>query len=105
MNDLILKNCNIIGADSISCNTDIKISGGRIVDIGIFDEAGIDCSNKFISPGFIDIHTHGGYGFDFMDSSDRTFQNIVLMRHLTAFYDSSWITEQQRFCRQALPLL
>lgn len=77
MNDLILKNCNIIGADSISCNTDIKITGGRIVDIGIFDEAGIDCSNKFISPGFIDIHTHGGYGFDFMDSTDEAFDSIL----------------------------
>src|SRR4026209_1727389 len=29
----------------------------------------IDVSGKFIAPGFIDIHIHGGAGSDFMDAT------------------------------------
>jgi N-acetylglucosamine-6-phosphate deacetylase len=31
----------------------------------------LDFSNKFIFPGFIDIHTHGYYGIDSMDSNEE----------------------------------
>lgn len=29
----------------------------------------LDCAGKYISPGFIDIHVHGGRGADFMDGT------------------------------------
>ena len=62
MNSFILKHANIIGADGIVYNTDIKICEGKIADIGIFDEDGIDCTNRYVSPGVVDSQTHGGYG-------------------------------------------
>ena len=77
MNSFILKNCNIIGENAIIENTDIKISGDTISDIGKFDEEGIDCTGKFVSPGFVDIHTHGGYGSDFMDATEEAFDDVL----------------------------
>lgn len=77
MSYFILKNGNIIGADTVLWETDIKISDGKIVDIGNFAENGIDCTGKYISAGFVDIHTHGGYGSDFMDATESAFDDIL----------------------------
>lgn len=77
MNSFVLKNCNIIGEDAIIPNTDIKICGDKIADIGNFDEGGIDCTGKYVSSGFIDIHTHGGYGSDFMDGTEKAFDDVL----------------------------
>ncbi len=41
-----------------------------------FDEV-IDCKGNYILPGFIDIHVHGGGGFDFMDGSVDDFKGVV----------------------------
>lgn len=36
-----------------------------------FDEL-IDAKGKYVSPGFIDTHVHGGGGFDFMDEGEES---------------------------------
>lgn len=36
----------------------------------------IDISGKFIAPGFIDIHIHGGAGSDFMDATKEDFETV-----------------------------
>ena len=67
----------------------LKISGGRVVtdkiedksvyvdggvivavtnDILPFDEQ-IDLGGKYLSPGFVDTHVHGGGGYDFLDGT------------------------------------
>lgn len=37
----------------------------------------IDAAGSYISPGFIDLHVHGGGGFDFMDGTLTAFQEIA----------------------------
>jgi N-acetylglucosamine-6-phosphate deacetylase len=37
----------------------------------------IDAKGKYISPGFIDIHVHGGGGYDFMDGNEKAFLKIA----------------------------
>jgi N-acetylglucosamine-6-phosphate deacetylase len=39
----------------------------------------IDAGGKFVAPGFIDMHVHGGGGHDFMDSSVSAFLHIAEM--------------------------
>ncbi len=45
----------------------------------------IDAGGKYISPGFIDIHIHGGAGHDFMDNTVEAFLAIAKLhaRHGT----------------------
>lgn len=37
----------------------------------------IDAAGKYVSPGFIDIHIHGGGGHDFMDNTVEAFLTIA----------------------------
>ena len=77
MDTLILKNGNIITEDSILYGQDVKVVSGRIQGVGKFDGEGVDCTGKYISAGFIDIHTHGGYGADFMDATKEAFDDVL----------------------------
>ena len=50
----------------------VFIENGKIKSISKFDGIADECydfTGKYVSPGFIDIHTHGGGGFAFADSS------------------------------------
>ncbi len=37
----------------------------------------INAQGKYIAPGFIDIHVHGGGGYDFMDATETAFLKIA----------------------------
>ena len=59
-------------------NGTLLIEGSRIVEVGQgnIDFPGarvIDAQNNYVSPGFIDMHTHGGGGHDFMDGTVEAF--------------------------------
>lgn len=50
----------------------LYIDDGKIFDLSKEDKIAdcfYDYTNKYVAPGFIDIHTHGGGGFAFMNSS------------------------------------
>ena len=53
----------------------ILIEDGRIADVTIgqspspSDADVIDAGGRYVSPGFIDMHTHGAGGYDFMDGT------------------------------------
>jgi len=71
-------NGKIITTHKIISNGSILISGDKITDIreGSIEAPGalqIDADEKYIAPGFIDIHVHGGGGHDFMDATEIAF--------------------------------
>lgn len=60
----------------------IVIENGRISDIlppSSECECGevIDASGMYVLPGFVEIHAHGGGGYDFMDATEEAFEAIT----------------------------
>ena len=41
------------------------------------DEARIDLAGQTVVPGFIDVHSHGGYGYDAMDGNADQINAMV----------------------------
>jgi N-acetylglucosamine-6-phosphate deacetylase len=75
-------NGKIITPEKIIEGGSVLIKEGTITAISEKDiESGnaieIDAQGNYISPGFIDIHVHGGGGFDFMDGSKTAFLKIA----------------------------
>ncbi|MDB5120041.1 MAG: N-acetylglucosamine 6-phosphate deacetylase [Sphingobacteriales bacterium] len=63
-------------------NGTVAVVGNKIAevaegDIDMSDAIEIDARGQYISPGFIDIHVHGGGGHDFMDGTEEAFLNIA----------------------------
>ncbi len=60
----------------------ILISDGKIIEvtqgeIDAPDALVIDAQGQYVAPGFIDIHVHGGGGYDFMDNTEIAFLKIA----------------------------
>jgi N-acetylglucosamine-6-phosphate deacetylase len=84
MNDQQLKifNGNIITPYKIIHGGTILVTNGVITavsekNIEGNDAVEIDAKGKYIAPGFIDIHVHGGGGYDFMDCTEEAFLKIA----------------------------
>jgi len=54
-----------------------KIDGIYQYDIEIPDAISINAKGRYVSPGFIDIHIHGGGGADFMDGNVEAFLKVA----------------------------
>ncbi len=80
MSYLLIKNGKVITGERI-VKTDILIKDNEIIDTDFSGEIPngcqiIDAQNKYVSPGFIDLHLHGGGGYDFMDCTVEAFCEI-----------------------------
>ena len=79
---LKIENGRVITAHRIMDMASLLISDGVITEVSdkkIRSGADIvlDAGGNYISPGFIDIHVHGGGGSDFMDGSVKDFLTIA----------------------------
>ncbi len=75
-----IKNGKVLLENSIAENLNIYINNSRIYKITekeIPCEKIIDAGGNYISPGFIDIHTHGAGGYDFLDQSEKAYSAIA----------------------------
>ena len=82
MQRLKIYNGKIITPCRIFREGSILITGETITSVSegnpdFPDAIEIDAKGDYISPGFIDIHVHGGGGHDFMDGTEEAFLEIA----------------------------
>ena len=71
-----IKNGKIIVADKILEGYTLYFEGEKILAVTKDKLAAhkvIDAKGMFVSPGFVDTHTHGAAGFDFLDGTEEAF--------------------------------
>src|SRR3546814_11088462 len=69
-------NGNIITPYRTIRNGELLIADGKVEtvsegEIAVSGAEIIDAEGAYVSPGFVDIHVHGGGGSDFMDRSEE----------------------------------
>lgn len=99
---LKITNAKIITPTRIIKNGTLLARNGKIVAVneGNIDSKGetvIDAGGKYLSPGFIDIHVHGGGGYDFMDNTVEAYLGIA---KLHASYGTTAFTPTTLSCEQ-----
>lgn len=87
----IIKNAHLLIKDGII----EQISTGPIPDTA---DQEIDATGLYVSPGFIDIHVHGGGGSDFMDGTVADFLQVAkthLKYGTTAMFPTTLTAEKE----------
>jgi len=75
-NGKVITSAKIIDGGSILITGD-TITAVSEKNIEADDAVEIDAKGNYVSPGFIDIHIHGGGGHDFMDATEAAFLKIA----------------------------
>lgn len=77
---MIIKNIKIVTLNEVIDNGYIEVKDGLISNVcsGEYNgnEEAIDGLGKIAMPGFIDMHTHGSCGIDFMDAKEEDYKVI-----------------------------
>lgn len=71
---MLIKNVKIIGENEITDGF-VRTANGKITEVGktareAENEEVIDGNGKYLSPGFIDLHVHGGGGYSAMGTPE-----------------------------------
>ncbi len=96
-NGKILTPTQIIPAGTLLVNNGI-IEAVSDTNIDTVATVEIDAKGQYVSPGFIDLHVHGGGGHDFMDNTMEAFLGVAKMhaRHgTTAMYPTTLSCEKE----------
>ncbi len=75
-------NAQIVYADGIKKGESVYLKDGIIAEITREDlpcDEVIDAKDNYLAPGFIDIHTHGGGGFEFIDGTKEAFLTPAIL--------------------------
>jgi N-acetylglucosamine-6-phosphate deacetylase len=110
-NRLKIINGKIITPYRIISNHALWVEDGTIVGIepleAPFPEAQtIDAAGRYVAPGFIDMHTHGAGGHDFMDGTVEAFLGALEMhaRHGTTSLVPTTLTSSMEELRHTLSI-
>ncbi len=81
MSALVIKNANVVTPDRILENRSLLVEDSIIKSLDFSGDTSslevIDAKGSFVLPGFIDLHVHGGGGYDFMDATAQAFEGAV----------------------------
>ena len=102
MRPIKIINGRVIQPHGIVPGATIMVTGDKISAVGKEDiEAPealiIDAAGKYVAPGFIDIHVHGGGDHDFMDGTEEAFAAIA---KLHARYGTTSMTPTTLSCER-----
>jgi N-acetylglucosamine-6-phosphate deacetylase len=72
-----ISNARVILEDQVLGEGWVSFESGTITGIGQGDptptDGNLDAQNLYLAPGFIDLHIHGGQGYDFLDAAAEGF--------------------------------
>ena len=74
----LIKNARIVTYDKVICDKDLLIVDGKIakIDKNLEGDKVIDAQGGWLIPGFVDLHCHGGDGYEFMDANTEEIAKI-----------------------------
>lgn len=74
----LIKNARIVTYDKVICDKDLLIVDGKIakIDKNLEGDEVIDAQGGWLIPGFVDLHCHGGDGYEFMDANTEEIAKI-----------------------------
>jgi N-acetylglucosamine-6-phosphate deacetylase len=79
---VVIENATAILPDRLLPEARVVLRAGRIAEVGragaraIRDARVIDAGGGYVSPGFVDVHVHGGGGADFMDGTPAAARTV-----------------------------
>jgi N-acetylglucosamine-6-phosphate deacetylase len=79
---VVVENATAILPDRLLPEARVVLRAGRIAEVGRVggrvprDARVIDATGGFVSPGFVDVHVHGGGGADFMDGTPAAARTV-----------------------------
>lgn len=75
---MILKNGTVLLDDYTFLKTDVKVSGGKIAEIGknLGGDEIVDLKGNYLLPGFIEEHFHGANGAAVLDCKKESFLKL-----------------------------
>jgi N-acetylglucosamine-6-phosphate deacetylase len=83
MSQLVFRGGTIVLADSLLTGGQVEVADGRITAIRpatcpVVDAKAeiVDLAGAYLTPGYVDLHVHGGAGADFMDATEQAFRTV-----------------------------
>ncbi len=100
---MLIKNAQIVTPTGLIPQGWLRVEGQKIAQVGTGDspenEAAIDAQGNYLLPGFIDVHVHGGVGYEAMDATPEAIQHMArfyAQHGVTSFLATTWTDTRKR---------